>query len=77
MNGLSVLLTLFCMVPFYFLLRVIEKKILHTPVFLFNVHPIIYLLFMLVTQILYCVIIHFSFQAYQKKEIENLLKEED
>ena len=63
--------------PLYFILRVIEKKILHTPVFLFSVHPFIYLLFMLVTQILYCVIIHFSFQAYKKKEIENLLKEED
>ena len=77
MNGLSVLLTLFCMVPLYFILRVIEKKILHTPVFLFNVHPFIYLLFIAITQILYIAMIHFSFQAYQKKEIENLLKEED
>lgn len=77
MNGLSVLLTLFCMVPLYFLLRFIEKKILHTPVFLFNVHPFIYLLFIAITQILYITMIHFSFQAYQKKEIENLLKEED
>ena len=74
---MSVLLTLFFMVPLYFLLRLIEKKILHTPVFLFTIHPFIYLLFMLVTQILYSVIIHFSFQTYQKKEIENLLKEED
>lgn len=77
MNLWSYLGTGILLNPFYFLISQMEKKVFHAAIFLFKMEIQTLLIFMLFTQLLYAFMIHISFFAYKKQEVENLLKEED
>lgn len=77
MNLWSYLGTGILLIPFYFLISQMEKKVFHAAIFLFKIEIRTLLIFMLFTQLLYAFMIHISFFAYKKQEVENLLKEED